>query len=53
MDYYLIIITIILIIVSIYFIIEYFVKFNINRIYEYPNMLTDEQCDEIISLAKP
>ena len=54
MDYYLIISAIILIsIVSIYFIIEYFVKFNINRIYEYPNLITDEQCQEIISLAKP
>ena len=54
MDNYLISIVVILIsIVSIYFIIEYFVKFNIDRIYEYPNMLTDEQCKEIISIAKP
>ena len=54
--YYLIgigIIVILISIVSIYFIIEYFVKFNINKIYEYPNMLTDKQCDEIIELAKP
>ena len=54
MDYYLIGIALILIsIVIIYFIIQYFVKFNINKIYEYPNILTDEQCSEIISLAKP
>ena len=44
---------IIISIVIIYFIIQYFIKFNINKIYEYPNMITDEQCDEIISLAKP
>jgi prolyl 4-hydroxylase len=54
MKHYLIIVFIIIISISlIYFIIEYFVKFNINKIYEYPNMLTDEQCQEIISLAKP
>jgi len=55
-EYYLIgigIIVILISIVSIYFIVEYFVKFNINKIYEYPNMLSDEQCSEIISLAKP
>jgi prolyl 4-hydroxylase len=54
MDYYLIGIALILIsIVIIYFIIQYFIKFNINKIYEYPNILTDEQCSEIISLATP
>ena len=40
-------------IILIYFIIQYFFKFNISKIYEYPNILTDEQCSEIISLAKP
>ena len=28
-------------------------RFNINKIYEYPNTMTDEQCSEIIALAKP
>ena len=47
-----------------YLIITYFVivfifllldmnKFNINKIYEYPNIVTNEQCQEIINLAKP
>ena len=26
-------------------------KFNINKIYEYPNMLSDEQINEIIKIA--
>ena len=26
---------------------------EIDKIYEYPNMLTDEECSEIIALAKP
>ena len=28
-------------------------NFNINKIYEYPNMLSDEQIDEIIKVAEP
>ena len=28
-------------------------KFNINKIYEYPNMLSDEQINEIIKIAEP
>ena len=55
-EYYLIgigIIVILISIVSIYFIVEYFVKFNINKIYEYPNMLSDEQINEIIKIAEP
>ena len=27
-------------------------NFNINKIYEYPNMLSDEQIDEIIKIAE-
>ena len=44
-----------IIILSVYLLncIYDYLSFNINKIYEYPNMLTDEQCSEIISLAKP
>ena len=42
----------IIIIIS-YFIYKYITKFDINKIYEYPNILTNIECDEIISLATP
>ena len=46
---------IIIFIISIILLLFKFHKesYNINNIYEYPDMLTDKQCDEIISLAKP
>ena len=28
-------------------------KFNINRIYEYPNMISNEQINELIKIAEP
>ena len=52
MNIYLIIISLILILVMV-LLYKYFSEFNINKIYEYPNMLTDKQCIDIISLAKP
>jgi prolyl 4-hydroxylase len=45
-----------LIIILILILIELFInkdKFNIDKIYEYYNIITDEQIDEIIKLAEP
>jgi|TARA_B110000208_G_scaffold181659_1_gene232632 prolyl 4-hydroxylase len=28
-------------------------KYNINEIYEFPNLLSDEECDKIIEMARP
>lgn len=47
-----IILILILLILS-YFIIQYCIYFNINKIYEYPNLLTNNECLEIINIAKP
>ena len=47
-----ILLSFIIIIIS-YFIYKYISKFDINKIYEYHNMITDNECDEIISLATP
>ena len=46
----------VLILLFMWLLIELFVnkqKFNINKIYEYPNIVSDEQINEIIKIAEP
>jgi len=50
---YLYILLLFIIIITIYCLYKYITEFDINKIYEYPNILSDKQCNEIISLAKP
>tara|TARA_B100001059_G_scaffold232840_1_gene271510 strand:+ start:95 stop:760 length:666 start_codon:yes stop_codon:yes gene_type:complete len=52
MKYFIIFIIIILSFCLLYYIYDY-LSFNIHKIYEYPNLITDEQCSEIISIATP
>ena len=44
---------ILLVIIILYCLYKYITEFDINKIYEYPNILSDKQCNEIILLAEP
>ena len=50
---YLYILLLFIIIITIYCLYKYITEFDINKIYEYPNILSDKQCNEIILLAEP
>ena len=54
-EHYLLLIFIIIILLILYLLYKYIFDddFDINKIYEYPNMITDEECKEIIRLAEP
>ena len=54
-EYYLLLIFACIIILILYLLYKYIFKdnFDINKIYEYPNMITVEECKEIIQLADP
>ena len=54
-EHYLLLIFIIIILLILYLLYKYIFDddFDINKIYEYPNMITGEECNEIIHLAEP
>jgi len=54
-EYYLLLIFACIIILILYLLYKYIFKdnFDINKIYEYPNIITNEECKEIIRLAEP
>lgn len=50
---YLYILLLFIIIITVYCLYKYITEFDINKIYEYPDILSDQQCNEIILLAEP